>query len=371
MAHGFWQLFFNDVEVSTIDNAFYPVVCYLNTLLGLDMSSKNGQVQAFGYYADSGVQAQDLKPGGLGFLQRREQFGRMKLVGTDEKFVYYEKARPFFSRLFTSLTSNPLPIVSGIAARVELLHSAKEFPVLCAEPDAKTQGYRLKMESCSLHLPVKSMASSLALDLEKRLTSKPIVLSLTRVETKLMSIASSLQSYECDTLVQSSVIPKRMLIALVKNNTWTPDYAVNPFDYKNVFEDTSKGTTTESKLTKLSLSLNQVPLEPDVGGDHDVLVMQAFLRLYRGLGCLNKKSDPAVNFSDFSSAQGFHLFDLTAAARASEDGEAAQPQKTGHLRLSIGFSAPLPYQVNVLCLSEFDAAIQIQKNRTVQYNYLQ
>ena len=123
------------------------------------------------------------------------------------------------------------------------------------------------------------------------------------------------------------------------------------------------------KLTRVNLSLNGTPMETDPAATHDQLVIGAFRHLYQHLGQEGRFQDSYISFHDFVGGSGYFLFDLTQAGRAAET-NAKHPIKSGSLRLSVNFDQVLPFSITMHTVGEFASAMTVNKNRSVQFQYI-
>ncbi len=165
----------------------------------------------------------------IGFVERRLQFARPVPKGGGMEWHYFSKAIPLYAKIFSDFASTTLPLLPDMAVRLELGLNPGSFYLQSGDSDAETLGYHLKIESAALMVPVKVMAPSLALSLEKKLLTQPIHYPLKRIESKKFSISGSLQNFQTDQLVQSSVNPNRLLVFFIKSQFWDGGYKVGPF----------------------------------------------------------------------------------------------------------------------------------------------
>ncbi len=162
------------VEVSNSEGGIYPLRSYLSLVTGLDMSAKYGHAQAYGQYADLAGQFQDFSSSSIGFNMRQELFGTMEGEFPDKKMNYFDHGVPVFCKLVTDFSACSLPLLPEVAIRLEIVLNEPSFYILCRDKNVDEMKYRLTIQSANLLLPVKSMAASLALDMEKRLASTPV-----------------------------------------------------------------------------------------------------------------------------------------------------------------------------------------------------
>ena len=355
------RLFLNEVLVSSCEGN-YPLRCYTDFVTNTNFNGRAGGAQTYGFYADAGQTFQD-NAANTGFIQRRLLFGQYKKVGQSKTFIYDGETVPIFSKLITDMSSCNLPLLPDVGVRLELAINEPSYYIQVLDSDPSAKKYKLKIDQANLLVPVKTMASSMALELEKRMVQGPLHYPLTRVEVKKLNIAPGLASYSTDALTQSSINPQRVLLALIPTSVSTGGYGKNPLEFCCTFKKTS-GDPVE--ITRASLSINGSPLEHYDANTHNKLITSTFNMFYKNLG-----GDAAcqVSLKDFANGYTMFLWDTTKANRAYNIG-ARQPVKNGGMRLELTFSETLPEAVDAMIFSEYHASVDINKNRAVAYNYI-
>ena len=357
------RVFLNEVEVSSSEMGAYFLRCYMSELTGLDSSSKVGHAQTYGWYRDFGGEFQNPSATNPGFFSRMLLFGKQEAGGN---ITYKKDPTTCYTRLWTDFSSCSLPIVPDVGIRLELVLQDPAFYLHTSDKNAAKMGYRLKISAATLILPVKTLATGLALDLEKKLAEKPITYPLGRVESKMISIPASLQNFSTDKLTQSSLNPDRVAVILIAAQVWNPNYLTNPLEFSSRFR--SPGMT-QADLIRAALTVNGQPVDQEPCNGNEQLAACAFRMLYKNLGQIDRKGDCAISLNEFNEGYFFLLYDLTASGRAANSG-AKQPARVGNLRLDLHFSAPLPFSINCFITAEYGSSIMIDKNRSVKYNFI-
>ena len=363
------RTFLNDTEVSSSDGGAYPLRAFTSYALDYGIAARWGYLELFGYFPDRGGTSQMGNDNTPGFTGRRQLFGNFKTEpGSKEvKFVYHGKTVPVYSKIFSDFSSMRLPMVPGVGCRLELALNPPEYYLFCKDANASTKKYQLKVTSVSLICPVKTLNAGLTLDLERKLQEKPINFPMKRIETKKIVVPSGQQSFTTDSLTQSSVNPDRMLMLFVAESFWTGGYGTNPLDSRGYVEKDA----AKANITKAVLSINGIMINPEPAQMHEQLVAKEYKGMYEALGYLFSTDGPGTNLTlqDFRECYFMLFVDLSKDGRAS-DGTVRHLPKEGNLRFELGFDAALPQALNLFCLSEYNAAVQVDKNRNVQFNYL-
>ncbi len=347
----------------------YPLLAFNDMMLSYGFSSKNGHLQQYGFYSDRGGQHQNMTQNSIGFTQRRQLFASPQPSASPGKpdWHYFSKPIPFFSRLLTSFSSCSLPLLPEMSVRIELNMNDPKFYLLSPDANAEAKGYHFRIEAATLMVPILVMSSALALNLEKRMMETPITFPLKRSDPKKFTIAASLQSFETDQVVSSSINPDTLLVVFIKSLYLEGGIKYNPYDFGVDFPfDDGRGSV---KLTKVCLSLNGTNLESAPSTTHDLLVLSAFRHLYDHLGQEGRFQDSYISFRDFAGGAGYFLFDLTQARRAAET-NCRHPVKSGALRLSVGLDQALPFSLTMYTIGSYASEMVVSKNRSVSLNYI-
>ncbi len=276
---------------------------YTNLLLNYGLSERQGWLEMFGFFMDKadGFQVTDTFSGG--FFHRANLFSTADGKGENRK--YHGKPVFVYSRIFSNFASNPLPLISGVAVRLELSLNPASFYIFTNDSDSAEKQYRLELSDATLLVPVKTLNSGLALSLEKRLQETPITYGLVREEIKKVSIAASLQSYTSDSITQSSVLPDLVLILPIANKIYEGGYGTNPLVCRPSFTYSDGSSTCMDTTT---LSVNGTALEQDPVSTPEQLVLVGYKMLHKNLGQLLKAYSCSLEYDVYKKGCFFLLW---------------------------------------------------------------
>lgn len=123
------RLFLNDVEVSSSDHGAYAWRAYTSLTLNYGLQERHGWLEMLGYYADSEGAFQETDLMGGGFYHRADLFSTADDEGKNR--VYFDHPTPMYSKVFTDFVGCDLPLVSGVAARLEFSLHEPSFYMQC------------------------------------------------------------------------------------------------------------------------------------------------------------------------------------------------------------------------------------------------
>ena len=205
------------------------------------------------------------------------------------------------------------------------------------------------------------------------LTKEPVLYPMKRMSMKKFTLSKGQQTFTFNDVAMSAKKPDRLLLAFTPESWWEGGLAKYPLQSTSLFSDDGGDEgdpQTMCRMTSISLTINSLMIDPIKTKNHQQLVMSGYDHLIKNLG-LESCYDRALSFNYMQYArQNFYiLFDLTQPARA-HDPSVRYATREGQLRLEMEFSRTLPVTVNAFVLAEYNASVQIDKNRNVVYNFL-
>ena len=130
------------------------------------------------------------------------------------------------------------------------------------------KNYKLEITKATLVVPIKIMAPSFSLDLEKKLASTPLTYELNRKEIRKITIARGKMSITEQALCQSTINPDKIMIFFMPESIWEGDRTKTPLE---LLPTVGTGEAKAS-LTRATLSYNGTNLEQYSGtGSHEEL----------------------------------------------------------------------------------------------------
>ena len=154
----------------------------------------------------------------------------------------------------------------------------------------------------------------------------------------------------------SGQLPVRLIVGLVDNRAYNGDRERNPFNFQH-FSLTEVGVYLDEQLHGLKhLKLN-FP-----SGRY----IAAYASLFSGTNKINRDEGNGIDRSEY--ARGYTLFAYDLTPDLAEDDHVNLTRK-GTVRLDLKFSEALTNTVSVICYAEFHNVIEVDRNRTIVFDF--
>jgi len=223
--------------------------------------------------------------------------------------------------------------------------------------DAPATAYRLKINECNLYVRKVKLSPAVFVAHAKAMEVGNAKYPVRRVVCKTFTVSRGNLNFTQEN-VFSGQLPTKVVIGLVDNAAYNGSYALNPFNFKhfNMSNLTLYLDGQQSHVIK--------PLELDFANN---LYISGYMTLFAGLEKLHKDEGNDISRDDF--ANGYTLFAYDLTPDLANSGDHFQLSRDGSLRLDVKFSQPLPNTVNVIVYAEFENILEINRNRTVLFDY--
>jgi hypothetical protein len=236
-------------------------------------------------------------------------------------------------------------LLNMVDLRIKMIRSKPSFCLLAPENNVE---YKVVLEQASLFIRKVKVSPGVSLGHAKALEKSTAKYPIDRVLCKTYSVPIGAWSFLQDN-VYLGLMPKRVIIACLKNAAISGQYNLNPFmfnhfdvNFVGVYVD---GHPVPSKPLELNFTSNSY--------------IRAYHRLFS-----NFNQDRGIHLSreEFSKGYALYTFDLTPDLC---DGPHLNLQRQGNLRVEIKFSKALGETISVLIYAEFENVIEITKSRHV------
>ena len=335
------DVFLNNVLITSSNNT-YAYRAYLETLLSFGQEAKNSQLTMGMWYQDT--------PGYLDSVNEDENAGfkMRKEILTDRRGLN------MLGRVHVDMMLQRKYLLNNVPIKMRFVLNPSTF---CLMTDEVDKGYKVVITGAKLLVHHVQLNSALTEAHTLALKHKPAQYPVKRMLTKNYTVGRGSLSGDNENLFIGQ-LPLRMFVGLVDNDAYNGSYQKNPFNFKHY------------NIKYLAASLNgklhpMIPLTPD-------FAQKIFVRCYESLFSVVNKSgfDEGNQISMEDYPKGFTLFaiDLTPDLGSAPLG-IKYPTVTGKLGLHISFAQPLPQNVHVVVLAEFQNIIEININRDVSFDY--
>lgn len=323
-------------KLITPSNNTYAYRAYLENLLNYGKEAKESYLSSSVWFEDSAGEFDTLDVANKGYISRRE------LTKGGKQF-------DMIGRLHSDIFNQERYLISDVEVRIKLVRSKNSFSLMTAT------GLNPKVHLLDTSLVVRKVKINPAILLAhaKGLELSTAKYPITKIDTRTITIPSGLQSKSLDNIFLGQ-LPKRLVIGFVKNISYNGHYEKNPFNFENF------------KLNYFSLTIDgdQIhgkPLQPDFDYDNYI---HAFHTLFSGTGMHHSYSGNGITRTSYPDGNFILAFDLTNDLSASCSNHWSL-QKSGSVRIEVGFAEALPCTINCIIYSEFQNLIQISREREI------
>uniref|UniRef100_A0A158P4B6 Uncharacterized protein n=1 Tax=Tetranychus urticae TaxID=32264 RepID=A0A158P4B6_TETUR len=264
--------------------------------------------------------------------------------------------QPFdlFFRLHSSMCEQDKLLLNGVPLTFRFTKSPSGFPLV--SPDVTE--YKFTIKKFSLFIKRVKLFPEAHKSLLQGLDKGAAKYFITRNDTRSFAISSGQTSVSIENIF-NGVLPRRILIGLVKDSAHSGSIKENPFEFLNF----------KTNYIALSVDGHTVPSIPYTPNFAENLFAREFINLYR---CFNQDEGiPQLNLSkeSYLSNSTLFAFDLTPDGSIGAENGTLSLIKRGNIRLDIKFTAKLDVSIKAIVFAQFDNLITIDKDRVVRLDY--
>lgn len=342
LAHSLFQqidVSLNDVVISNASN-LYHYRALLETLLSYGDEAKKSQLSMSLYSKDTPGQMNDIGDNNTGLVARRSITGVSETI----QLIFRPHSDMFVQKRF---------ILNGVDLKLKLIRNNDNI-VLMGAADST---FKLKIVNASFFVRKVKINSGIQLKHIEKLDKElvPAIYPIRRVDMKTFNISTGSLSWNEENLFQG-VLPKRIVIGIVKSQAFEGAYNLNPFNFEH----------QNLKYCGLVVDGKNVPQKPLVCdfGTHSTL--RNYFTLLESTGKVFNNGGLDINRTEYEKGYSLLAFDLTPDL---DESGCYHVIKKGNIRLELKFSTGLTAPVNVIVYSEYDSSIRIDKNRAILTNF--
>lgn len=342
LAHSLFQqvdIWLNDTMITNASN-LYHYRAILETLLSFSNESKNSQLTMALYNKDKAGAMDNYEANNTGLVNRRA-------------FTAESKTVPLICKIHSDIFFQKRLLLNGVDMKIKLVRNSDKLVLMAADGS----DFKLKITNASLFVRKVKVNSGIQLQhiemLDKKL--KPAIYPIRRVDMKTINIATGSRSMVDENLF-NGILPKRIVIGFVTSAAFEGAYNKNPFNF----------THQNLNYCTLLVNGNMVPQKPLISDFTNSNTLRNYFSLLESTGHAFNNSGLDINRSDFEQGYTLLAFDFTPDL---DESGCYHVLKKGVIRIEVKFSQALAEPVNLICYSEFDAAIKIDKNRSVITNF--
>lgn len=328
----------NDVLVSDPSNLYHYRAMF-ETLLSYGADAKKSALTMSLYSKDKGGKMDSINDDNTGLVERKKYFKESKTV-------------QLIGRLHGDLFHQPRYLLNGVDIKIKLIRNSNKLVLMAAN----NSNFKLQIVNASFYARKIKVNNGIQLKhiekMEKQLL--PALYPIRRVSMKTFSIATgSLSSNEN---LFSGILPKRIVIGIVKSSSLEGAYKENPFHFRHY----------NLKYCSLLQDGKLIPQKPLQANFAENQSLRNYFTILESTGKAFRDDGIDIDRSDYAKGYALLVFDLTPDL---DPDSCFHVIKKGTIRLELKFNEALPEPVNVIVYSEYDSSIHIDKNRAVMTNY--
>lgn len=257
-----------------------------------------------------------------------------------------------YSKLHADMLNQPLLLLNNVDLRIVITLNKPEFYLLCNDTDTSIA----KIIEATLYVKHITINPNILIAHHKILENTTAKYHYKRNEIKSFTISSGATSISLDNIVLGQ-LPTNIIFMMVDNDAYTGKRCKNPFNFKH------------NQITSLTLYMNgvQVPNDPIVMDFSADTYTRAYSTLFTSSGILHTPQGNLITKEMYKNGFFMLAFDLTPDMSSSESHCSLSNQ--GNLRLEARFAQPLNPTKTCLVYLEYDATLEIDKNRNILTNY--
>lgn len=338
----FLHSLFSEVQVSLGDRIItpstnmYPYRAYIETLLNYGPAAKGSFLTSALYAKDTAGHMESLNEN-KGLVDRHATLaadGSVEMIGP----------------LHVDLFCQPRLLLNHIDVKIKLLRAKNAF---CLMGDHAT--YKVRIEEAVMIVRREKPSPGVQLGHAKALQTATAKYPILRTYCKSFSIPRGSLSYTQDNVFQGQ-LPQRLIVGLVDNDAMNGSFAKNPFNFKhyglNFLACYVDGRAIPFKA-----------LTPNFDAGH---YMPSYFSLFQVTGRSSGDVGTDISRKDYDKGYTLFGFDLTPD---SCQGDHFNVVKNSNMRLEVHFAEALPTTINVILFSEFNNVIEVDKSRTVLFDF--
>ena len=328
------KVFVQNIEISS--QSHYPYLCYLKNMFSYTEESRSTLLAASGYYTDN--KHDDANDNGL--KKRMELFKEGTVVN-------------FMSKLEFDLSNQDRFFLNNVNLLFQLHRTDDRF-LLHAPSVTDETLYRVKLHDMRMWLKLVDVNPSVNVGVLSALekTSAKYALRKTDVRTLFLSEGRSEIAHN----IYSSIRPRRLIIAMVDNASYSGTIKKTPFNFQkfNLRSASVECGSNTYPLTRYDLSFTK----------SDPNFMRLFVDMHDALNVSRGNVETCgVTLEKFLNGWFTVVIPMTPLL---DDNEGFELIEQGTTTLKLKFLKPIPTGgVCVIVMAEFDQLLSIDQNRVI------
>nr|CAD2178121.1 unnamed protein product [Meloidogyne enterolobii] len=338
------QTFINNMRISVNgrevfnSNSLYAYKTYFSHELSYSQNAKSSHLNAAGYFFNNTT----TQEGGLDSIERKRLFENSKTA-------------QFIAKLDADIFNQPLYLINHCEVDIEIIPNDSRFVLVTyGLQNAMEVPTRYQFEVVNMKLYVKKvdLMDGLALDIAKRLETKPARYSIRKTMMKPLFISQG--RYEFNANLFMDQIPRRITLGLVSNSDYVGDIKRSPFNFHHF-------NVREISIVANGRNYPQAPYDFDYENGKYI---RAFNDMNEAIGLANSTESNGITVQQYGKTHCIYVFNLTNSGE--DQGGTFDLIKNGTTAVNIKFSKPVPEGgIMLIVMGEADSLIMLDRNRTI------
>jgi hypothetical protein len=349
--NNFLHSLFSQVDVSlngtliTSSTNTYAYRAYIETLLSYGSDAKSSQLTSALFYKDEAGKMDKPNPLAANAVDKNSGLAKR------QTFAALSSEIDMIGRIHSDIFFQKRYMLNEVNVRIKLIRSNDAF---CLMSTGATQ-FKVIVTFASLLIRKVKISPSVYLAHAKTLEAGTAKYPIRRVICKTFTIPTGYLDASHDKLF-SGQLPIRLIVGLVDNRAYNGDREKNPFNFHH-YSLSEIAVYLDGQLHGLK------PLKLNFGSGRFVA---AYVSLFGGTNKINRDEGNDISRSDY--ANGYTLFAYDLTPDLAED-DHLNLTRQGTVRLDLKFAEALAHTVTVVCYAEFHNVIEVDRNRTVVFDY--
>ncbi len=317
----------------------YAYRAYVETLLNYGEDACKTHLELAGWYTDN--KNLDTFAGLDGFIKRKTLLVNSNVV-------------ELYGKVHADMLNQPLLLLNNVDVRLTFTLNKPEFYIL---NDTATDDSIFKIIEATIFVKHCTINPNVLIAHHKMLETTNAKYHYKRCEIKSFTVAAKGNTYNLDNIVLGR-LPTNLIFFMVDNSAYTGIRKKNPFNFKH------------NKISFCELSVNGKahPPTPLIQGySENTELSRAYASLFSTTGLLHSPHGNLITMDMFEQGYFMIAYDLTPDTSAC--GTCSSLEDQGNIRLDVRFETNLSSTITCLVYMEFDATLQIDKNRNIYLDH--
>lgn len=254
-----------------------------------------------------------------------------------------------YGKLHADMLNQPLLLLNNVDLRISLNLNKPEFYLITDQENANS---KVKILEAALYVKHCTINPNVLVAHHKTLDRTNAKYHYKRCEVKSFTVGKS-TSINLDNIVIGQ-LPTSIIFLMVDNDAYNGNKDKDPYNFKH------------NNLTSYSLYVNGTPTpnetiitDFDTGNQYS----RAYTSIFSAMGILHTSQGNLISQKQFKNGSFLIATDLTPDLSGIDSSSSLSNQ--GNIRIEARFNKPLPSTITCLIFMEYDATLEIDKNRNV------